>query len=125
MNYDQELYSELALMVLEHDIDWVASRYYIPGYDLDDLKQELRLELWRKVKMFDHTKEVRLRTWANTVMRNHLRRLLRDSTRKKRGGDCEFIDFDKVLRIDLGNPDDFIDFLDKIHELGLDLDDFI
>lgn len=125
MNYDEHIYAELAMTVLEHDIDWVASRYFVPGYDLDDLKQELRLELWNKIKRFDHTKEIRLRTWANTVMRNHLRRLLRDATTKKRGGECEFIDFDKVCRMDLGNSDDFIDFLDKIHELGLELDDFI
>jgi RNA polymerase sigma factor (sigma-70 family) len=125
MDYDEKLYTELAMTVLEHDIDWIASRYWIPGYELDDLKQELRLELWKKIKMFDHTKEIRLRTWANTVMRNHMRRLLRDANAKKRGGDCEMVDFDYIVQKDLGNPDDFIDFLDKIHELGLDLDDFI
>jgi RNA polymerase sigma factor (sigma-70 family) len=125
MNYDEDLYSELALTVLEHDIDWIASRYFIPGYELDDLKQELRLELWKKAKKFDHTKNVRLRTWANTVMRNKLRNLLRDATTQKRGGDCEMVDFDRVIRMDLGNPDDFLEFLDKIHELGMDLDDFL
>ena len=123
-DYDEKLYSELAMLVLEHDIDWVASRYWIPGHDLDDLKQELRLELWQKIKMFDHTKGVMLRSWANTVMRNKLRNMLRDATRKKRGGDCEMVDFDHLIRIVLGNPDDFIDFLDKVHELGMDLDDF-
>lgn len=125
MDYDEDVYAELALTVLEHDIDWVASRYWIDGYNKDDLKQELRLKLWESIKMFDHTKEVRLRAWANTVMRNHLRRLLRDSTTKKRGGDCEFIDFDKVCRMDLGNSEDFLEFLDKIHEIGKDLDDFL
>ena len=125
MDYDEKLYSELAMTVLEHDIDWVASRYWIQGYELDDLKQELRLKLWESIQKYDHTKEIKLRAWANTVMRNHLRRLLRDATTQKKGGNCEMVDFDHLIRMDLGNPDDFIDFLDKIHELGLELDDFI
>jgi len=125
MNYDEKLYTELAMTILEHDIDWVASRYFIPGYELDDLKQELRLKLWESIPRFDHTQGTRLRAWANTVMRNHLRRLLRDSSTKKKGGDCEMVDFEYVTKVNLGNPDDFIDFLDKIHELGLELDDFI
>lgn len=125
MDYDEDIYRELAMSVLEHDIDWIASRYWIPGYDIDDLKQELRLELWRKIKLFDHTKEIKLRSWANTVMRNHMRRLLRDANRKKRGGDCEFVDFDKVKWVSIDNSDGLIEFLDKIHENGFDLDDFI
>lgn len=60
-----------ALEHLEKDILYCARRYRIIGMDIEDIVQELRYHLLRKLDRFDRTKS-RLRTWAMRVMRNRL-----------------------------------------------------
>lgn len=85
ITYDEDIYSELALKLLEDDISFIASRYYIHGYDKEDLEQELRLILWNKIKYFNHLQGTMLRTWACKVMKNRLRSLLRKEMSQKKG----------------------------------------
>lgn len=84
MDYDEDTYSELAMMILEHDINFICERYHIQGYELDDLKQEARLALWKALPRFRADKGILLRTWANTVIKNHLKNLLFASDLDKR-----------------------------------------
>lgn len=60
-----------AMKMLERDINLFAWRYTIPGYDVEDVKQELRWQLYRKFDRYNPQKSA-LRTWAWTVMRNRL-----------------------------------------------------
>lgn len=76
MNYDKTLYIEMAIQLLEGDINYVATHRYIPGYELDDLKQELRLQLFKKLPKYD-CHRAGFRAWANIVMKNRITDLLR------------------------------------------------
>ena len=52
------------------------------------------MHLWVKLPNFDHTRGVTLRTWANTVMRNRLRNILRDQTQLGRHNGLSEVSFD-------------------------------
>lgn len=76
MDYDKKIWSEFALKVLEGDVQFLARRYHIKGYEFEDLCQELRMHLWRKISKYD-PRISGIRTWANAVMRNRLKDLLK------------------------------------------------
>ena len=57
-------------------------REEISGMTWEDLAQEVRLRLWLNKDKFDENKSS-FKTWANIVMLNHLKNLLRDSKTKK------------------------------------------
>ena len=79
MKYNTKLYSEIALQLLDGDIQFWARRYHIENYDFDDLCQEGRLKLYNALKNYNHLYGVSFRTWANSVIKNHFRDLLRSS----------------------------------------------
>lgn len=54
----------------------------ILGMTWEDLAQEIRLRLWLKKDKFDKSKSS-FKTWANLLMINCLKNLLRDSKTKK------------------------------------------
>lgn len=58
-----------------------AHRWEIPGMTYEDIAQEVRLHLWLKKSTFRG--ESSYRTWANKVMKNCIKNLLRDSQTKK------------------------------------------
>lgn len=80
---DENYYSTLAMKVFEWDISLMCRLYKIRGYEADDLAQELRLQLWRKLPLYDPTKSG-LRTWAVKVMKNKIKDLYRYSKYNKR-----------------------------------------
>lgn len=117
MEYNEGLYSELALKLIEGDIRWVARQYSVPGYDLDDLQQELRLIIWAGLTKYNPAL-VSFRTWANVVMRNRLRELLRNSLY-----DCRKVAHFSYQVKDINNfyeeLGDLNNLLDKLHENGM------
>jgi len=82
-----------ALQLLEPDIIGKANKASIPNYDPDDVAQELRLRLWSSFGKYDPEK-YQIRTWANTVMNNHLHNLHYKYTKTQKRKDylCEPID---------------------------------
>lgn len=86
MNYDERNLSERALSDMEDDISFQCTRYHIPGYDYDDLKQECRLRLWQQLcnDKFNVYLGPKFRTWGNFVIKNHLNNLLRGVSRDER-----------------------------------------
>ena len=84
IDYD-EYYSMLAMRVFEHDISLICSQdqWQVKGYTPEDLAQEVRLQLWRKLPLYNPTK-ASLRTWANRVIKNRIRNLMKASGRQKR-----------------------------------------
>ena len=79
MDYDKDLYSEIALQLLEGDIQFWSKRYHVPGYEYEDLCQEGRLKLYKALRNYNPFFGVSFRTWANSVIKNHFRDLLRSS----------------------------------------------
>lgn len=127
MDYDNEIYTELAMKLLEGDIRFIASRYHIPGYDQDDLRQELRMLMWKQIPKFDHTRGVLMRTWASTLMRNRLKNMSRESQAKKRWNGktlpiCD--DFSFFYEKDTDCQKDLEGLLDRLHENNMTLEDF-
>lgn len=92
-------YSNNALQDLEHDISYWCSRYYVPGYEVEDLEQECRMSLWKAFPKFNTDKGVYVRTWANHVIKNRLRELLRNSYY-----DCRSVGHKLVHEIDIYIP---------------------
>jgi len=72
-------YSNRALDDLEHDISYWCSRYWIPGYEKEDLEQECRMAIWKAYNKYNTLQGTALRTWSNMVVKNRLRELLRNS----------------------------------------------
>lgn len=74
-----ESYTERALALLEKDICYLASANWGYGMPPEDVRQELRIQVWRKIHLYNPKKKA-LRTWAQQVMRNRLI----DMSRKKK-----------------------------------------
>lgn len=127
MNYDPNVYTEIMMKLLEPDLRFIASRYYVPGQDREDLEQELRITLWLKLPTFDPNRGVSLRTYASQIMRNKLKNMLRDSMAKKRyGGECLPLidDFSEFHGKDVESQELFFHILDVLNQYGLSVDDF-
>ena len=67
------------LEVLEPVTIYYSKKYRIWGLDWEDVAQEVRIHLWRKLKYYDITKSA-LKTWATKVIRNKII----DLSRKKK-----------------------------------------
>ena len=125
MIYDNKTYSERALNDLEPAIQYWCSRFFIKGYDKEDLEQEVRLRLWTKFDKFNPNKKVLVYTWGNQVVQNCLNNLLRDSLRQKRDNGMETAELDeKCLNL---NPEciDLDALIDEADEKGIDLCEFL
>lgn len=75
---------EITVMIaIEYDVSYLCRTYWIVGYDQDDLAQELRFHVWRKLPKYNPLKS-KFRTFAKRVMTNRIRDLVRASHRQKR-----------------------------------------
>lgn len=80
--YRDDSYSERALALLEKDICYLANMYSGGwGMDFDDVAQELRIHLWRKLDKY-HPGKAGLRAWAQQVMRMRLIDVRRKNLKK-------------------------------------------
>lgn len=70
-NYPEGNYSCQALALLEPDISRMVAQFHIRGLTADDLAQELRFQLWRKIEKY-HPEKAGIRTWGVRVMRNYI-----------------------------------------------------
>lgn len=70
----------------DHECDVVAkaNSTFIPGQDADDIAQELRIELWRKLPKYDPRRGASVRTFAQLIMRSCLANLAKAAKRDKR-----------------------------------------
>ena len=96
---EQYLTVDQALETLEPDINLFASRYQIRGMEIEDVKQELRIQLWKKFNRFNPDK-AGLRTWAWKVMRNRCTDLNRRADDKLDSDNRYFPDPEERLRED-------------------------
>lgn len=67
----------------EADVIAKSKKSFIPGYEWEDIAQELRIALWKKLQKFSPQK-ASSRTYAQLIMRSKIRDLVKFSGRKKR-----------------------------------------
>jgi RNA polymerase sigma factor (sigma-70 family) len=75
-------YTEVYIKALEPDINHFATKHHIENYEIDDLKQELRMQLYKKLGNYDPNYGVSPRTWASIVMANRIKDLARKENRR-------------------------------------------
>src|SRR4030042_4139039 len=59
-----------------------SHKYNISGCAHEDIAQEIRIKLWQKEKQFNPNKSS-YKTWANRVMKNCIKNLIRQAYTKK------------------------------------------
>ena len=64
------------MMIMENYIINVSNKYWIEGFDADDVAQELRLHLWKKMHCYDPHKGT-IQTWGYKVITNRARDLFK------------------------------------------------
>jgi len=119
-------YSELAIISIEKDVQYLAWKWYIPNYTNDEIAQELRLRVWEKISLYSTESGVSFRTWANVLMKNRLKNLLRAQMNQSRGEGALLLPLDNSVRID--NPlgmEQIAIFLDDLASMYEDMDDFL
>lgn len=106
--------ANLAFSRYETDIVAKAKKYLIPGLDWDDVAQELRITLWRKLPQYKPSRASE-RTFADRIMQRRLIDLHRTAERKKRYHDNHHDSFDAMMESGYDLSDGkwiHVDFLD-------------
>ncbi|HOL54257.1 MAG TPA: sigma-70 family RNA polymerase sigma factor [Candidatus Paceibacterota bacterium] len=73
-----------------------SHKYHIPGLEAEDIQQEVRLRLWIKYPTFLKEKSS-FRTWANKVMKNCIKNMMRDAKRECRKPLNRAISLDDII----------------------------
>lgn len=89
--YKVDNYTERALAILEYDVCYLSQANWGYGMSKEDVAQELRVQLWRKLHLYNPYKSS-IKTWGWRVMRMRLI----DMSRKKK----ELLDSDRRHHID-------------------------
>ena len=122
----EQNYSEIAIRSIEKDVQYLAWKWYIPNYTNDEIAQELRLRVWEKISLYSIESGVSFRTWANVLMKNRLKNILRAQMNQSRGEGALLLPLDNSVRID--NPlgmEQIAIFLDDLASMYEDMDDFL
>ncbi|MCX6734506.1 MAG: hypothetical protein NTZ25_01185 [Candidatus Peregrinibacteria bacterium] len=90
----------------EDDIVAKAKHFQIPGYDWEDIAQELRIALWRKLPKF-LAKKASERTFADRIMRSRIIDLNRTANRQKRFLDNNHLSYEDLAEKEFYLKDDF------------------
>ena len=125
MKYDINTFSERAMNDLEPLIEFWCHRYNIYGMDNEDVEQEVRLHLWRKLKRFKHDQGTSIYTWGNNVVRNRLRDLFRSGIRENTSKTTIFSKESQRIENYCNDPIEIGDLIDFCDEHSLNLEDFL
>lgn len=68
---DLEKYTERAMQMLDKDIVELSKQFAIWGHTPEEVAQELRWQIFRKIHLYDPTK-ASIRTWGVSVCRRRL-----------------------------------------------------
>jgi len=69
-----------------------SKKHNIDGWEAEDIQQEVRLRLWIKYSTFKGKSS--FKTWANKVMKNCIKNIIRDENRELRKYLNEAISYD-------------------------------
>lgn len=87
----------MRFLLYERDIIAKAKSSNIPGFDWEDIAQELRVILWQKLEKFDPNKGAKEKTFAQRIMKNRILDLARYANRQKRKIDSYHLSLDELL----------------------------
>src|SRR3989344_4315196 len=93
----KEIHMSMRFHVYERDIIAKSKFSTIPGFDWEDIAQELRIVLWQKLDLFKGKNGAQERTFANKVMNNKILDLAKFANRQKRKIDSYHISLDELL----------------------------
>ena len=84
-NYEKKILSgEEVIEEFDKIAVWHCQRYGVQGYDKEDIYQSCLLEIYQAYIEYDYTKEIKFSTFANSFVKNMLKRLIRDCNTQKR-----------------------------------------
>ncbi len=83
IQYEENDYTSRFMALMEYDIVCISCRNKLPNMQPDDIAQELRFRLFTQIGKYNKDK-ASFRTWAITVLRNHLINLNTSLNRDKR-----------------------------------------
>ena len=122
----EQNYSEIAIRSIEKDVQYLAWKWYIPNYTNDEIAQELRLRVWEKISLYSIESGVSFRTWANVLMKNRLKNLLRAQMNQSRGEGALLLPLEDLTSGDnLLGMEHVAMYLDEIASIYEDIDDFL
>jgi len=84
------------LKSVEPIIYLIAKNNRIPGYEIEDVQQEIRLKIWENFNKYDKKLEKYKAGWVNKLSRNLIIDLNRYENRDKRKALNNYIDVDKL-----------------------------
>ena len=91
------------LKIAEKDIVAKSKTYHIKGMDSEDVAQELRFSVWKESGRYDEKKAGK-RTFIQVVIKSKLKKLARDSKRKKQylnnAVSLEYSDEENIMSIE-------------------------
>ena len=105
-------------MTLSYDEAWkqvegtaisLCQRYYIHGYNWEDMLQEARMELWDTLNLYDNDKGAKLNTFYYSRLRNRMTKILQRTIAQKNYyniGDYSKLDDENIERF---IPSDIVD----------------
>lgn len=72
----------LEKIITEYKYHYFLKKYYFPGFDEDDILQEIRIALLHSIHTFRKSKGASFTTFATLCIHNHLKTLLRKNFKK-------------------------------------------
>lgn len=94
---DDPIYHEIIYNQYEKFIHQIAHKYYINGYEHEDLASEGTLKFFQLLKYWNPERECKFTTFLGIALDNHFKMLLRYETRPKRCSDKPVLSIDTPL----------------------------
>lgn len=85
-----------------NDILAKSKTTYIPGYEWQDIAQELEIILWKNLRKFKGINQASERTFALKIMKNKILDLAKTSNRQKRFLDSHHLIFSELQNTEFG-----------------------
>ena len=117
-NYEKRiLSSEEVIEQFEGIAKWHTNRYNLEGYDEEDTYQTCLLEIYKAYIKYDYKKDIKFSTFANSFVKNKIKRILRDSTTQKRyNKDGSNLSLDKEYNEEGATLLDFLGYNQRIED---------
>ena len=117
-NYEKKILSgEEVIDIYKGIAVWHKNRFKIDGYDKEDIYQTCLLEIYKAYINYEHEKNIKFSTYANSFVKNKLKRLLRDyNTQKRSNKEGKNLSLDKQYDDDGTTLLDFLGYNERIED---------
>lgn len=117
-NYERKILSGEEVIELFQGIAvWHKNRFKLEGYDEEDTYQTCLLEIYKAYVKYDYKKNIKFSTFANSFVKNKIKRILRDSSTQKRlNKDGSNLSLDKEYNEEGATLLDFLGYNQRIED---------